>query len=108
MVQVNQKEIMDVVKKLLDGAQPIKSRKPAKKKGGRVKPTAEETAARIAANDAECIKVFTSAGFKDVQPRKNVLTYNKWMQAGRKVKEGQKSHKVAGFSLFHLDQTQPL
>ena len=59
-------------------------------------------------NDAECIKVFEKAGFKDVKPRVNVLTYNKWIEKGRKVKKGEKSHRVNGFSLFHEAQTEPL
>lgn len=94
---------------LLEAKQPQRSRKSKKSKGkGRVASTPEEKAARMAANDAECIKVFTKAGYKDVKPRVNVLTYNKWLEAGRKVKEGEKSHKVNKFSLFHIDQTDAL
>ena len=95
------------------------SKKPRKAKGkGRVKPTPEETAARMAANDAECIKVFTAAGFKDVQPRVNVLTYGKeaqadrpatgWLSKGRRVKKGEKSHQVGPFRLFHELQTEAI
>lgn len=85
---------------------------------GREKPTPEVTAARKAANDAECIKVFTAAGYKDVQPRVNVLTYGKepqadrpatgWLAQGRKVKKGEKSHQVGPFRLFHFDQTEAI
>ena len=69
------------------------------------------------ANDAECIKVFTAAGYKDVQPRVNVLTYGKvkpdgkitgWLGVGRKVKAGETGHRVGPFVLFHIDQTDPL
>lgn len=88
-----------------------------KKAKGRAKPTAEETAARMATNDAECIRVFEKAGYKDVKPRVNVLTYGKvkpdgtvtgWLGQGRRVKAGEKSHAVGPFRLFHLDQTEPM
>ena len=91
-----------------------KKTKKAKSKG-RTKPTPEETAARMAANDAECIKVFTAAGYKDVKPRVNVLSYGKvkpdgtvtgWLGKGRKVKKGEKTHHVGPFRLFHIDQTE--
>ena len=94
-----------------------KTSRKTKKAKGRVKPTPEVTAARMAANDAECIKVFTAAGFKDVQPRVNVLTYGKqkpdgsltgWLGKGRRVKKGEKHHRVGPFRLFHESQTEPL
>lgn len=85
---------------------------------GRVKPTPEITAARKAANDAECIKVFSAAGYTDVQPRVNVLTYGKeakdgklatgWIAQGRRVVKGQKGHQVGPFNLFHVDQTEAI
>lgn len=86
---------------------------------GAKKPKANEAdkAARMAANDAECVKVFTAAGYKDVQPRVNVLTYGKekpdgtktgWLAQGRRVKKGEKSLQVGPFRLFHLDQTEAI
>ena len=81
----------------------------------RAKPTAEETEARRATNDAECIKVFKAAGYDDVRPRENVLTYGKvkpdgtvtgWLAKGRKVKAGEKAHTVGPFRLFHELQTE--
>ena len=95
----------------------VKQAKKGKQAKGRSKPTAEETAARMAANDAECIRVFEKAGFKDVKPRVNVLTYGKvkpdgtvsgWLGQGRKVKAGEKSHAVGPFRLFHISQTEPV
>lgn len=47
--------------------------KKGKKKGGRDKLTDAEKAEFIAKNDAECVAVFTKAGYKDVQPRVNVM-----------------------------------
>lgn len=106
---------MDITKedlaKLIDAA--VKSRSKPK----REKPSPEVTAARKASNDAECVKVFEAAGYKDVQPRVNVLTYGKvkpdgtvtgWLAKGRKVKAGEKAHSVGPFKLFHVDQTEPL
>ena len=52
-------------------------------------------------------KAFAKAGYKNVEPNVNVLTFNKWMAAGRRVKEGERSTKVANLRLFHLDQTRP-
>ncbi len=78
-----------------------------KKKHGQ-KLTDAERQTYMARNDAECIEVFTKAGFSPVTPRVNVMTYGKWMAAGRKVKPGEKSHKVGGFALFHLGQTDEL
>jgi hypothetical protein len=87
----------------------------AKTKGGRKPLSDEERAAYAAKNDAECVKVFTKAGFKDVQPRVNVLTYGKvkpdgsktgWIGKGRMVKKGEKSHRVGPFNLFHESQTE--
>jgi hypothetical protein len=65
-------------------------------------------AERMAANDAECIKVFTEAGYKDVQPRINVLTFGKWLAVGRRVREEEllKGLQVAKFTLFHISQTE--
>lgn len=87
-------------------------RKKGKKGKGRVKPTPEQTAERVAANDNECIKVFTAAGYKDVKPRVNVLTHKRWVAAGRMVRKGEKALQVGTkghmFNLFHIDQTDPL
>lgn len=92
-----------------------KPRRKGKKGKGRVKLTPEQSKAYSAANDAECIKVFTAAGYKDVQPRVNVKTYGKvkkdgtitgWLAEGRRVKKDEHGHKVGPFNLFHIDQTQ--
>ena len=96
--------------KLIDAA--IESRKPK-----REKPSPEVTAKRKAANDAECVRVFSKAGYEDVQPRVNVLTYGKvkpdgsvtgWLGKGRKVRAGEKAQEVGPFRLFHIDQTDPI
>ena len=52
--------------------------------------------------------LFAAAGIADVKPRVNVLTYNKWIAAGRLVRKGEKAVKVGPFALFHVSQTDPL
>jgi hypothetical protein len=104
---------MDVDKNdLLKALAQIVNRGAAKKTRGAKKArgplTEEQKAAYRAQNDAECVKIFTAKGYSDVQPRVNVMTYNKWIEAGRKVKKGEKSIKVGGFSLFHKNQTEEI
>lgn len=82
--------------------------KNGKKKGGREKLTDAEKAAFIAKNDAECVAVFTKAGYKDVQPRVNVMTYKKHIAAGRMVRKGEKATYIGPFALFHSEQCDPL
>jgi hypothetical protein len=100
-------------------AKALGTKAPRKAKGkGRAKLTPEQSAAYSAANDKECIRIFTEAGYSDVQPRVNVLTYGKeatdkkpasgWKSKGRKVREGEKSLPVGPFHLFHIDQTDPI
>ena len=57
---------------------------------------------------ALCIATFEAKGFKDVQPKVNVMTYKAWVAQGRRVVPGQKGTKVGPFTLFHKDQTQPI
>ena len=78
--------------------------KPKAKKGKKPLSEAERAAFR-SANDAICVEAFTKAGFKDVQPRVNVMTYKRFVEAGRKVRPGEKSTKVGPFALFHVSQT---
>ena len=92
---------------LLEAKQPQRKAKKAKGKK-RVASTPEEKAARMAANDAECIKVFKAAGYKTVEPRFNVKTYGKWVESGRLVRKGEKAHRVGPFNLFHEEQTDPI
>ena len=80
---------------------------------------------RKAALDAATVVAFTKAGYKDIQPRVNVLTYGKpadgdkpatgWLAQGRKVKTGEKAIKVkapgmrgSGIPLFHVSQTEAI
>ena len=111
MTELNNDVLAQVLKAFQAQQTPRRKGKKGKK---RVASTPELKAQRMAANDAECIKVFTAAGFEDVQPRVNVLTYGKvkpdgsitgWLSKGRKVKAGEHGHRVGPFNLFHISQT---
>lgn len=87
-------------------AKATKKAKGAKK--GRQPLTEEQKAANRLKVEAETVKAFKAAGYKDVQPRVTVMTYNRWIENGRRVKKGEKSVKCGSFPLFHLDQTEPI
>jgi len=70
------------------------------------KPQAASVSAK---NELAVVRTFKKAGFKDIQPRVNILTFNRWRDLhGRRPVEGSKSLKVNGLRLFHFDQTRPL
>lgn len=56
--------------------------------------------------DVAVCKAFKKAGFGEVKPREDVMTYNRWMANGFKVKAGEKSVKVMQFRLFHKSQVE--
>ena len=112
---------MNAVVAALMKAVEVKNAKPKrgkKAKGqAREKLTDAQRDAYKAANDVAAVEAFTKAGFKDVQPRVNVLTYGKikadgtktgWLAQGRKVKKGEKAIRVGPFALFHESQTEVL
>lgn len=116
--------LMVVLEALLEGR---KTRKPRSDKGFTKQAVAEAMTVdqRKAALDAATVVAFTKAGYKDIQPRVNVLTYGKaadgdkpatgWLAQGRKVKAGEKSVHVKapgmrgkGIPLFHVSQTEEI
>lgn len=99
--------IAEAVAKALADAKPAKKAK-GKGKPGRKPMTDEEKAANRAKIEKETVAAFKKAGYDDVKPRENVMTYNKWIEAGRRVKKGEKSVKCGSFPLFHLDQTEAI
>ena len=107
-------ELVEALKALgiTPGNRPQKAKggRKVKAKGrGRQKLTEAEKAVFMAKNDAECVATFEAAGYKDVQPRVNVLTYDKWIELhARRVKKGEKGLRVGPFNLFHRDQTAEL
>lgn len=60
--------------------------------------------------EIETVKAFKRKGLKEavIQPRVNVLTFNRWVEKGFKVKEGEKAVKVKNLRLFHETQVRPL
>lgn len=85
--------------------------KPKKAKGEKTarKPLTEaQKAERRSKVDEATLVAFTAKGYKDVQPRINVMTYDKWIENGRRVRKGEKSVKCGSWPLFHLDQTDPI
>jgi hypothetical protein len=58
--------------------------------------------------DALTARTFKKRGYTDIQPRINILTYNKWIEQGRRVKTGEKGVPVKQFRLFHISQTEPI
>lgn len=52
------------------------------------------------------VKAFKKAGFGQVVPRVDCMTYNLWMAAGWKVKPGEKAIRVKQLRLFHSSQVE--
>jgi hypothetical protein len=73
------------------------------------KPSAANGKTDISAkNDLACIRVFKRAGFKDLQPRINILTFPKWIEHGYRPVEKSKALKVNNLRLWHVSQVRPL
>lgn len=77
--------------------------KPRGQNGGKVKLTKEEF-------EVALIEACKKAGYDAPEPRFNILTYDKWVEKGRKVKKGEHGIKVAGRKtrLFHEAQTEAI
>lgn len=88
-------------------AQPTKRAKTGKT-GGRTPLTEEQKAANRSKTDVATVANFNAKGYKDVQPRINVMTYNKWIESGRRVNKGEKATVCGSFALFHVNQTAPI
>lgn len=85
---------------------PAKGKNAKRTKGkGQAKASEAEIEASRLRNNELVTDAFTKAGFTDVQPRINVLTYDKWVEQGRRVRKGEKSTRVGNFNLFHVSQT---
>ena len=62
-----------------------------------------------AKNDADCIRIFKKAGFKEpLTPRVNILTFRKWVENGYRPVEKSKALKVNNLRLWHVSQVRPL
>jgi hypothetical protein len=54
--------------------------------------------------DIMVLKAFKKAGYGEVKPREDVMTYNKWLASGHKLRTGERATKVKQFRLFHKSQ----
>lgn len=57
-------------------------------------------------NEIAVVKAFKKAGFGDVTPHVDVMTFNRWMAKGFRPMEGSKSLKVKNLRLFHKTQVR--
>ena len=57
-------------------------------------------------NEILAVKAFKKAGFGNVEPHKDIKTYNRWLAEGRKVIPGEHGVKVKNLRLFHIKQTK--
>ena len=75
-------------------------------KPGRQKLTDEQKVANAAVNATVAEKLFSDAGFKDCKAHVTIMTYDKWVENGRRVMKGQKALRTPkGMALFHIEQT---
>lgn len=105
-VTVSVEDIQEMIAKGVSEA--LEKNKATQPKRGRKPMSDEEKAKSRAKVEAETIANFEAAGFKDIKPRENVMTYNKWLEHGRRVKKGAKAVRCGNFALFHVEQTEPI
>jgi homoserine dehydrogenase len=92
-------------------AQPVgKGRGKGKAKSQpRQKLTDEQKAANALVNADVAVKLFQEAGYENCVAHETIRTYDKWIEAGRRVMKGQKALRTPkGMALFHLAQTESL
>jgi hypothetical protein len=63
---------------------------------------------RAIKNEIQAVRAFQKAGFKDAKPHVNILTFNKWMEKGRRPLEKSKAVRVNNLRLWHVSQTRPV
>ena len=106
-------EMQKIVSAVLMAIQTLPAAKKAAKSEGKPLKLAESKSGVDAKTDrqlkiaANTIRQFKKAGYEDIRPHETVMTYNRWLEAGRKVIPGQKSIKVGTLRLFHISQTEP-
>lgn len=85
-----------------------------------VKSTSSDRTERQVRTDTAIVRAFKKLGYKDSQIKlidrldpasektATILTYNRWIAQGRKVKTGERAVKVKNLRFFHKDQTEAL
>ena len=107
-VSVTKDDLASMIAAAVAAAVASKPKKAKGEKAARKPLTDEQKAERRAKVDEATLTNFKAKGYKDVQPRVNVMTYDKWIENGRRVRKGEKSVKCGSWPLFHLDQTDPI
>lgn len=59
-------------------------------------------------NEIAVVKAFKKAGFGNVKPHVDVMTFKRWVAAGFRPIEGSKSLKIKNLRLFHKTQCRPI
>jgi hypothetical protein len=59
-------------------------------------------------NEIAVVKAFKKAGFGNVTPHVDVMTFNRWLSKGFRPMEGSKSLKIKNLRLFHRTQVRHL
>jgi hypothetical protein len=59
-------------------------------------------------NEIAVVRAFKKAGFGDVKPHVDVMTFNRWAAQGYRPKEGSKSVKIGNLRLFCKAQLRQL
>jgi hypothetical protein len=59
-------------------------------------------------NEIAVVKAFKKAGFGNVTPHVDVMTFNRWLSKGFRPMEGSKSLKIKNLRLFHRTQVRQL
>lgn len=108
MTNAEIKRIAEIVALVMtqQAGKPVKQA--AIRKAGQAMKQALPAADRKAAFRDKVLSTFKKAGFADVSPMENVLTYKRWTAKGMKAKPGQKAIKVDGVPLFHITQCEPM
>jgi len=76
-----------------------------KKADGKAAAVADKSE-RSLKNEIDVIKAFKKAGFGDVTPHIDVMTFNRWMAKGFRPMENSKSLKINNLRLFHKTQVR--
>ncbi len=101
-------EVIAAIAAAVAAAKPAKKGKGKEKTTGRKPLTDEQKQANRDKTDKATMVNFKVKGYDDVQPRINVMTYNKWIENGRRVKKGEKATICGSFALFHVAQTESI
>ncbi len=104
-------EMIAAIAAAVAAAQPVKKARSKSKKAGpaRVKLTDEQKAVNAKLNATVAEKLFQDAGYENCVAHETIRTYDKWVEAGRRVTKGQKALRTPkGMALFHMDQTAPI